>query len=140
MKTRLEEAKATLGKAKAEYSHYYDRRRTPALTLNPGDRVWLDASDIKTTRPSAKLAHRRLRPFTVEKQVGHGAYKLQLPRSLSRLHPVFLIVKLTPAPPDPIPEHKVRPPPPPTLAHGVEEFDVDSILNSRLPYTNIESL
>src|SRR3979490_1828492 len=106
METGLEEAKAALGKAKAEYSHYYDRRRTPAPTLNPGDRVWLDASDIKTTRPSAKLAHRRLGPFTVEKQVGHGAYKLQLPCSLSCLHPVFPIVKLTPGPPDPIPERR----------------------------------
>jgi hypothetical protein len=132
METRLEEAKAALGKAKAEYSHYYDHRRTPAPTLNPGDKVWLDASNIKTTRPSAKLAHQRLGPFTIEKQVGHRAYKLQLP--------IFPIVKLTLAPPDPIPERKTCPPPPLTLVHGVEEFDVDSILNSRFRYNHIEYL
>jgi hypothetical protein len=50
METGLEEAKAALVKAKAEYSHYYDCQRTPAPTLNLGDRVWLDASDIKTMR------------------------------------------------------------------------------------------
>jgi hypothetical protein len=55
METGLDEAKAALGKAKEEYSHYYDCWRTPAPTLNPGDRVWLDTSDIKTTRPPQNL-------------------------------------------------------------------------------------
>jgi hypothetical protein len=74
METGLDKAKAALGKAKAEYSHYYDCQRTPALTVNHGDRVWLDASDIKTTRPSAKLAHWRLGPFTIKKQVEHVVF------------------------------------------------------------------
>jgi hypothetical protein len=43
---RIEEAKAALTKAKDEYTMYYDRRREPALVFTPGDRVWLDRSDI----------------------------------------------------------------------------------------------
>src|ERR1700675_4125039 len=82
MELGLREAQAALTKAKDEYAHYYNRRRTPGPDFKPGDRVWLDASDIKTTRPSAKLAHRRLGPYTVERQVGKGAYKLKLPPSL----------------------------------------------------------
>jgi hypothetical protein len=49
----LEEAKAALTKAKDEYAMYYNRRREPALVFTPGDRVWLDGSDIATNRPSS---------------------------------------------------------------------------------------
>ena len=31
---------------------YYDQRQTPAPVYQPGDKVYLDASDIQTTRPS----------------------------------------------------------------------------------------
>src|SRR5271169_6988877 len=90
----LEEAKAAISKANDESSQYYNRHRTPAPDLKPGDKVWLDASDIKTTRPSHKLAHRRLGPYVIERRVGPAAYRLKLPPSLSRLHPVFPIVTL----------------------------------------------
>jgi hypothetical protein len=53
----IEEAKAALTKAKDEYAMYYNRRHEPALVFAPGDRVWLDGSDIATNRPSSKLSH-----------------------------------------------------------------------------------
>jgi hypothetical protein len=70
----------------------------PALEFKAGDMVYLDASDIKTTQLSAKLAHCNLGPYKVEKKVGHASYLLCLPPSLQHLHPVFPVVKLTPAP------------------------------------------
>jgi hypothetical protein len=79
MKTTIEEAKAALVKSKDDMARYYDQKRTCAPEYNPGDRVYLDASDIQTTRPSKKLSHRHLGPFTVEQKVGNGAYRLQLP-------------------------------------------------------------
>jgi hypothetical protein len=99
----IEEAKAALTKVKDEYAMYYNRRREPAAVFAPGDKVWLDGSDIATNRPSSKLSHRRLGPFVAEACVGHGAYHLALPPHFCRLHPVFPMVKLSPAPPDPIP-------------------------------------
>jgi hypothetical protein len=99
----IEEAKAALTKAKDEYAMYYNCRREPALVFAPGDKVWLDRSDIATNQPSSKLSHRHLGPFVVEACVGHGAYRLTLPPHFRRLHPVFPVVKLSPAPPDPIP-------------------------------------
>jgi hypothetical protein len=98
----LEEVKAALTKAKNEYTMYYNRRREPAPVFTQGDRVWLDGSDIATNRPSSKLSHRRLGPFVVDKCVGQGAYCLILPPQLRCLHPVFPIVKLSLAHPDPI--------------------------------------
>ncbi|GLB36639.1 putative retrotransposable element tf2 155 kda protein type 1-like [Lyophyllum shimeji] len=129
MKLAQKEAKAALAKAKDDMARYYDQRRIPAPEYKPGDRVYLDASDIQTTRPSKKLSHRYLGPYTIERQVGPLAYKLRLPRSMSRLHPVFNTVKLRLAPPDPIPGRRARPPPPPTLID--KWFDVEDILDSR---------
>ncbi|KAG6880929.1 hypothetical protein C0993_003613, partial [Termitomyces sp. T159_Od127] len=63
MRAAQEEAKAALTKAKDDMARYYDRGRTPALKYQPGDQVYLDASDITTTRPSKKLSHQQLGPF-----------------------------------------------------------------------------
>ena len=83
-----------LMKAKEDMARYYNQHRVPAPEYHIGDKVYLDASDIHTTRPSQKLAHRYLGPFTVTRQVSRNAYHLQLPASMSRLHPVFNMVKL----------------------------------------------
>jgi hypothetical protein len=78
----LEEAKSAITKVKDEHTMYYNRRREPAPIFAPGDRVWLNGSDIATNRPSAKLSHRHLGPFTIKARVGLGAYRLNLPFSL----------------------------------------------------------
>ena len=132
MKNTLEEAKAALVKSKDDMARYYNQRRTPAPDYKPGDKVYLDASDISTTRPSRKLSHRRLGPFTVERKIGNGAYQLQLPLSMKRIHPVFNVVKLTPAPDDPILGRRMPPPPPPEIIDGEEEWVVEDILDSKL--------
>uniref|UniRef100_A0A0W0F4H4 RNA-directed DNA polymerase n=1 Tax=Moniliophthora roreri TaxID=221103 RepID=A0A0W0F4H4_MONRR len=82
MQAGLEEAKAALDKAKQEYTQYYNRCRVPAPEFKPGDKVWLDASDIQTDQPSKKLADHNLGPFVVEHCVGFGAYKLKLPTTM----------------------------------------------------------
>jgi hypothetical protein len=102
MSKSLEEAKSALSKAKDEYTLYYDRRREPALELQPGILVWVDATDIATDRPSIQLTHCCLGPYPIEAHVGHGTYHLKLLPSLSRLHPVFPVIKLTRVVPDPI--------------------------------------
>jgi hypothetical protein len=135
-----EEAKSAITKAKDEYAMYYNHRREPVHIFAPGDRVWLNGSDITTNRPSAKLSHRHLGPFTIEAHVGLGAYRLNLPFSLRRLHPVFPVVKLSAALPDPIPGHRPAPPLPPTLIDGEEEHTVKKILNSRMRYNRLEYL
>src|SRR5271156_4756653 len=132
MKDALDKAKAALTQSKDDMARYYDQNRTPAPDYQPGDKVYLDASDIQTTRPSKKLSHRRLGPFEVVKKVGKGAYRLKLPRSMSRLHPVFNVVKLTPAPLDPIPGRRPNPPPPPEIVDGEEEWIVEEILDSKM--------
>jgi len=58
MKSTTEEAKSVICKAQENMTQYYNRKRTLALMYKPGDQVYLDASDIKTTRLSPKLSYR----------------------------------------------------------------------------------
>jgi hypothetical protein len=131
MKEGLEEARSALKKAKDDMVRYYDRHHGPTPQYKVGDRVFLDASDLRTTRPSHKLAHRFVGPYSIKRKVGTHAYELRLPPSMSRIHPVFHVVKLKPAPEDPIAGRRANPPPDPVLVDGEEEYEVEEIMNSR---------
>jgi hypothetical protein len=51
---------------------------------------------------------------------------------MKRLHPVFNIVKLLPAPPDPVTGRHFPPPPPPEIVDGEEEWVVEENLDSKM--------
>jgi len=74
MESATEEAKSAIRKAQEDMTRYYNQKRSPAPIFKPGDRVYLDTLDIKTTHLSPKLSHCRLRPFEIEHQVGPSAY------------------------------------------------------------------
>jgi len=130
MKSITEETKSAICKAQEDMTRYYNRKRTPTPVYKPGDWVYLDVSDIKTTRPSPKLSHHRLGPFKIERQVGPLAYRLKLPHGMRQLHPVFNVVKLSAAPEDPILGRKPQAPPPPIVVDREEEWEVEEILDS----------
>jgi hypothetical protein len=52
---RVSKAKAALVKAKDELKLYYNCQRVPVPEIKVGDRVWVDASDIKMTCLSPRL-------------------------------------------------------------------------------------
>jgi len=82
MKSATEETKSAICKAQKDMTRYYNQKRTPAPMYKPGDQVYLDVSDIKTTCLSPKLSHRRLGPFEIERQMGPLAYYLKLPHGM----------------------------------------------------------
>ena len=51
---------------------------------------------------------------------------------MGRLHPVFNVVKLTPAPANPILGCQTNPPPLPEIIEGKEEWIVEEILDSKM--------
>jgi len=57
MRVAIDEAKSAIRKAQDDMKRYYDRRRTPALVFKPGNKVFLNASDIQTMHPLQKLSH-----------------------------------------------------------------------------------
>jgi hypothetical protein len=75
--------------AKEYQKHYFDKGVQEGPTYEKGDWVWLLRRNIATTRPSTKLYFKRLGPFRVDLPMANNAYRLILPKDLSRLHPVF---------------------------------------------------
>ena len=140
MRTAIEEAKSAIRKAQDNMKKYYDRRRTPAPVFKPGDKVFLDASDIQTMCPSQKLSHRRLGPFVVERRIRPMAYCLRLPHRMKQLYPVFNVVKLTPALDDPITGRKTEDHPPPIVIDKEPEWEVEEILDSRWHWRRFQYL
>ena len=59
---------------------------------------------------------------------------------MNRLHLVFNVVKLKPAPLDPIVGRRARPPPDPVLVDGEVEYEVERIMNSRFWYRKLQFL
>jgi hypothetical protein len=51
-----------------------NQRCLPTPIFNPGDKVFLDASNIHTTQPSKKFSHPCLGPYSVKCQVSLNAY------------------------------------------------------------------
>ena len=59
--------------------------------------VYLLRKNIKTKRPSDKLDYTKLGPFKINKKLGLVIFRLELPQHI-RIHPVFYISLLEPAP------------------------------------------
>jgi hypothetical protein len=93
-----------------------------------GDKVWLDAKDIKVHQPSKKLGPKRLGPFTVVKRVGDLDYQLTLP-PLLKLHDVLHVNCLSPWKGNEV-NGELPPPPAPIEIDDEEEYEVEAILDS----------
>jgi len=59
---------------------------------------------------------------------------------MKQLHPVFNIVKLTPAPDNPIPGQKTTDHPLPIIIDGETEWEVEEILDSRWHWRRFQYL
>jgi len=79
MRTAIKEAKSAIRKAQNDMKKYYDQQRTLTPVFKPGNKVFLNTSDIQTMRPLQKLSHRQLGPFVMERRIGPMAYRLRLP-------------------------------------------------------------
>jgi len=121
-----------LVKSKDDMAKYYDRNRTPAPDYKPGDKVYLDASDIRTTRPSKKTLPPQTGPFLHHKE----SRKLRLSSPTSAINeqatPGFQCCQVDFGPRKPIEGRQPHPPPPPELIDGEEEYIVEEILDSKM--------
>ena len=103
-----------INRAHCKHQEGADQHWLPAPAFQPGDKVCLDAQNICTQRPSQKLDHRRLGPFTILEDLPLTtlyAYHLDLPASM-RIHLVFHVSLLETVANDPYPGQMQLPPPP----------------------------
>ena len=91
-----------------------------------GDKVWLEARNLKRSVVNPKFAPKREGPVTIMKVLSPIIYQLRLPKTW-RIHPVFHASLLSP-----YRENTVHgpnfPSPPPNLINGEEEYKVEKIL------------
>ena len=118
----------------------YDRKHQP-LFMKVGEwamlRLHKGYSIPATVGVTKKLTQQYVGPFRILEKVGHLAYKLDVPRDW-RIHPVFSVAQLEPAPPpalDPF-SRPIPSEPPPVFVEGdtdtLKSFEVERLLNKRL--------
>src|SRR5258708_38341964 len=129
-----DEEKAALEPAADEMAWYYDHQRSPAPAYEVGAKVWLNAQNYTTTCLTKKLDHKWLGPFVIKKVVSATAVKLHLSPHEQAIHPVISISNIHPYHPDPILEHPLDLCPNPILINGSEEYEVESIVDSKYRY------
>jgi hypothetical protein len=93
-----------------------------------GDQVWLEGRHLCTNQPTAKLAPKRHAPFKVVQVMSPINYRLELPTQWS-IHDVFHTDLLTPYRETPTHGANYQRPPP-DLVDGVEEYEVEKVLDS----------
>jgi len=105
---------------------------------NVGDLVLLSLKNLKIRAPSRKLAPRQQGPYRIIDIVGKQAYRLALPKEMSRIHNVFHVSLLEPwrsrdgAEELPMPVH---------LEEGeAPEWEVEAVLNKRTHKGKVEYL
>jgi len=108
-----------------------DGHRHPAPSFQVGDKVWLNAKNIRTRRPSQKLDNKRHDgPYKVKEKIGTHAYRLDLPNTM-KIHNLFHVSLIDLAANNRL-EGQIIPPPPPVEVEGEEEWEVQEVLDSKL--------
>ena len=132
MRKIREEVNSALKKAAEDMEWNYNKKRKESREYKVGDRVWLEGTNISTDRPMKKLDDKRFGPFKIVKKVGKASYKLDIPKTWKRIHPVFNEVLLTPYVRPEFPNQLQTTRPPPEIVEGMEpEYEVEEVLDSR---------
>lgn len=116
--------------AQQYYEEQANTQRALALAYQPGDEVFLLASNINSKQPSKKLDWKKLGHFKIIRAINPYTYLLNLPHTM-RISPVVHTSLLRPAADDPVPG-QTNLPPPPIIVNEAEEWEVKSIVKSRL--------
>ena len=88
MKEINEHLRNEMLRAQQRHQDTANERRLPEPVFDVGERVWLDARNITTQRPSRKLDHKHLGPFPVAEFIPPNSYRLILP-DIIKNHPTY---------------------------------------------------
>ena len=127
---RLDEIVKARNKASAAHKlarqtmkNWIQSKFTPFIN---GDKVWLEARNLRRNIVNPKFATKREGPFKITKVLSSLSYQLEIPKTW-KIHLVFHASLLTP-----YKENNIHgpnyPQPPPDLINGEEEYEVEWIL------------
>ena len=95
MQTIHQQARQSLERTREAMGRYYDRKTKQQPDLKVRDLVMLNAKNIRTKRPSKKLAPKLYSPFKILEQRGELPFKLEI-SDRWKIHPVFHLSLLEP--------------------------------------------
>lgn len=126
----MENLKANLKEAQVSYSSFANVNRMEPPMFEIGDSVFLKSKDYKSNRPSKKLDYKNIGPFKIIERINEVAYRLKLPNTM-KIHNVFHVSLLELKSKDIYPT-QINPEPLPVIIGDEEEFEVESILDSKV--------
>jgi hypothetical protein len=131
----LDTATNNLKQAQERQAKYANQRRRE-VTFQLGDKVLLSTANLKNDKQAPKLSPKYIGPFTIKRVVSPVTFELELPSSMSTIHPVFHISKLrafndgsASFPSRPVPSTR---PPAELLDTGEEAWEVDRVVDKRV--------
>jgi len=125
-----EQTNKAMEEAQKNMKKQFDKKRRTPQGLKIGDNMWLENKNIHSNRPSKKLDNKRYGPFRILKDIGSGAFELELPEGWM-IHNVFnkdLLIRCTK------PKFKgqhMEPAPPPTIINKKEEYEIEEVRKHR---------
>ncbi|CCM06925.1 uncharacterized protein FIBRA_09237 [Fibroporia radiculosa] len=106
------------------------RNKDKFVKYMPGQKVWLEATNLKGLHPKAKLGPKHYGPFTIDQKLSPVVYWLKLPPKW-KIHPVFHAGLLYPYSETEM-HGKNYLQPPPELIKNQEEFEIERIIDSKI--------
>ena len=83
-----EQATKAMEEAQRSMKKQFNKKRRNPQGLKVGDHVWLENKNIHLNQPSKKLDNKRYGPFKISKDIGLGAFELELPEEWM-IHNIF---------------------------------------------------
>ena len=125
-----EEAKKSMEEVQENMKWQYNKKRRNPQELKVGNNMWLENKNIHSNRPSKKLDQKRYRPFRISKDIGLGAFQLELPER-QMIHNVFNEDLLTRCNEPQFKGQHVELAPPPTIINEEEKYEVKEVQKHR---------
>ena len=113
------------------YQEPADCCQHPTPNFRIGQKVFVNADHIHTTRPSKKLSEKYLGPYDIIAQPGMHLFTLRLSEHMRAIHPMFHVSQLEPEILNQIP-NRVQPAPPPVKIDDKLEYKIAEILDSKI--------
>ena len=130
MQTIHQQARQSLERTREAMGPYYDRKAKQQRDFKVGDLVMLNAQNIRTKRPSKKLAPKLYSPFKILEQRGERAYMLEISNRW-KIHPVFHVSLLEPYRTSTRPTREQPPMTPEDIDRDLE-WEVEKIVKSEI--------
>jgi len=125
-----EQVTKAMEEAQRSMKKQFDKKRRNPQGLKAGDHVWLENKNIHLNRPSKKLDNKRYGPFRISKDIGSGAFELELPEEWM-IHNVFNEDLLTRCVEPKFQGQRRNPAPPLVIINEEEEYEVEEVRKHR---------